>query len=133
MSITHNPARQTELVIEEELSLAELASECIIAKLPAGATLTGIVAFLDTNFNGGTTATLSIGDSGSAVRYASAVNVQTGAGAGLTLVATQFGRKYTSADYVRATFAQTGTPATTGSVRIAVKYIREGRATEVQQ
>jgi hypothetical protein len=129
MSIVHNPGRQYELVVEEELTLAELASECIVAKIPANATVTGIQVYVDTAFNAATTNTLSVGDSGSASRFLSAGSV---AAAGPVAVTTQIGRKYTAADYIRATFAQSGTAATAGVVRVITKYIIGGRANEVQ-
>lgn len=129
MATTHDPGRQYELSVEKTLSLAELATPCTVAKLPPGATVTGIQVYVDTAFNAGTTNTLSIGDSGSATRF---LNAQSVAATGPVAVSTQIGRKYTSSDRIDVSYAQTGTAATTGVVRVITKYVVTDRVNEVQ-
>lgn len=74
------------------------------------------------------TATLSIGDSGVATRYASAVNLKAAARTALTLTG------YTNAGGLngRITVANQNGNATVGRVRITLTYIVLGRANEVQ-
>lgn len=127
MSIVHNPGRQYELTIEQELKLADLATECVIAKLPPNATITNIQAFVDTAFNAGTTNTLSVGDSGSATRY---LNAATVAAVGPVAGVTGLGHKYTTPDFIRVQYAQTGAAATAGVVRVIVRYLIGNRANE---
>lgn len=121
-------ARQYPLIAELELTLAELAAVQDV-KLPPGAVVLDIKAFVDTAFNAGTTNTLSIGDSGSATRFLNAGSV---AAAGAVGSIAGFGRKYTVSDFVRFTYAQTGTAATAGALRAYVSYVIANRANEAQ-
>ena len=129
MSTVLEPERQYPLFFTKTLTLAELASECVIAKLPPRAVITEIKVYVDTAFNAATTNTLSIGDAGSATRF---LNAQSISAVGPVAVTTEIGRKYTVADYLRATYAQSGAAASAGIVRIFGEYIIEGKSSEVQ-
>lgn len=97
-------------------------------ELPAGAiVLDGDVKVL-TAFNSATTDTLSIGDSGSATRYASAVNIKTAARTALTVPA----RQVSGTEKVVATWTGAGAAPTAGLVHVSLQYIIPGRAVENQ-
>lgn len=88
-----------------------------------GGDITVVTASNDTG-----TATISIGDSGSATRYASAVNIKSAARTALTLT----GAELTGGENIRMTLANANGDATAGTVRITVMYIVPGRTQEVQ-
>jgi hypothetical protein len=75
------------------------------------------------------TATMSVGDSGSATRYANAVNIKAAARTALTLT----GLQLTGGQNIRITLANQNGDAAAGKVRITLMYILPtGRAHEVQ-
>lgn len=77
-------------------------------------------------WNSATSATLKLGDKADDDRYtATAVDLKTAGRTALTLP----GHKHVGIEALKALFAQTGTAATKGEVRITVQYITEGRAT----
>lgn len=76
----------------------------------------------------GTTATISVGDSGSATRYASAVNIKAAARTALTLT----GAELTGGENIRITLANQNGDAAAGTVRITLMYIQPNRVNEVQ-
>lgn len=123
-----SPQRQYPLVAELELTLSELATVQDV-ELPPGAVVLDIKAYVDTAFNAATTNTLSIGDSGSATRYLNAGSVGS---AGVVGSIAGFGRKYTTAEVIRFTYAQSGAAASAGALRAYVSYAIAGRANEVQ-
>lgn len=98
-----------------------------IHKVPPKAQVVGGDIVVETVFNS-TTNTVSVGDSGSATRYASAVDLKAAARTALTLT----GYKYTTATDILATYAQTGTAPTQGKARIAIHYIVLDRGHEVE-
>lgn len=98
-------------------------------ELPAGAIVIGGDIQVLTATNSGTSATLSIGDSGSATRYtASAVSTQSAARTALTVPA----RQVSSTEKVLATWTSSGTAPTAGSVLVTLQYIISGRSVENQ-
>lgn len=99
-----------------------------IASLPDGAEVVGGSIVVDTAWVGPTTATLSVGDSGSATRYASAVNLKATGRTALTLT----GYKTVGATDVLGTVSAFSTDATAGAARVSIEYIRHGKANEVQ-
>jgi len=94
--------------------------------LPIGAIMTGGDVTVEVASDDTGTATISIGDSVSATRYASAVNLKAAARTGLTLT----GYKGTGED-LRITLANANGNATVGTVTIRAEYIIDGRASEV--
>lgn len=97
-------------------------------ELPAGAVVIGGDVQVLTAFNSATSDTLSIGDSGSATRYASAVNIKTAARTALTVPA----RQVSTTEKVQATWTGAGTAPTAGLVLVTLQYIIPGRAVENQ-
>lgn len=95
-------------------------------KLPNGATLVGGEVAVETASNdGGVTATIAVGDSGSATRYLAATTIKT---AGRTpLVPT--GYRGTGED-LRITLANASGNATTGKVTIRALFTIQGRSNE---
>lgn len=127
MAIKKNSARQELVVAHLTLGFADPTTYGVAENafdIPANAVITGGDIVVGTAWNSATTATLSLGDSGSATRYASAVDLKTAARTALTVT----GLKYTVADFLKALVAQTGTAATAGSARICIHYYVEGRA-----
>lgn len=97
-------------------------------ELPAGAVVLGGDIQVLTATNSGTSATLSIGDSGSATRYANAVSTQSAARTALTVPA----RQVSSTEKVLATWTSAGTAPTAGQVLVTLQYIIPGRSVENQ-
>lgn len=95
--------------------------------LPQGAVILGGDIIVETAYTGTTAATLSVGDSGSATKYASAVNLMAAARTALTLPAATTGGLN-----VIGTLALTVADATAGKVRVRIEYTIEGRGNEVQ-
>jgi hypothetical protein len=94
--------------------------------LPIGAIMIGGDVTVEVASDETGTATISIGDSGSATRYANAVNLKAAARTALTLT----GYKGTGED-LRITLANQNGNAAAGTVSIRAEYIIDGRATEV--
>ena len=97
-------------------------------ELPAGAVVLGGDIQVLTAFNSVTSDVLSIGDSGSATRYASSVNIKSAARTALTVPA----RQVSSTEKVLATWTGTGTAPTAGQVLVTLQYIILGRSVENQ-
>lgn len=95
--------------------------------LPVGAVVLGGDIIVEVAYVGPTAATLSLGDSASATKYASAVSLLSAARTALTVPPASSG----GLD-VRGTMALTVANATAGKVRVRIEYTIEGRANEVQ-
>lgn len=99
------------------------------ADAPPGFQLVSGAAVTETALSGGgiTAATLALGDSASASRYAAAATVLA---AGATVAAVPTG--YTGqGESLRATLAFTGGSPTAGKIRVRLTYMLDGRASEV--
>lgn len=95
--------------------------------LPQGAVVLGGDVIVETAYVGPTAATLSVGDSGSATKYANAVSLLASARTALTIPA-----GVTSGLDVVGKLTLTVADATAGKVRVRIMYTIEGRANEVQ-
>jgi len=94
--------------------------------LPVGSVVLGGDLIVETAYTGTTVATLSVGDSGSATKYASAVNIMANARTALTIPAATTG----GLDVI-GTLALTVADATAGKVRVRIQYTIEGRGQDV--
>lgn len=120
--------RQYPLFAEVTINVANMTDTGVAVaaiKLPTNAMVTGGRIVTDTAFDAAT-ATLAVGDAGSAARYLADGNIAaTGV---VALVPT--GYVSDGSDLiVTPTFAD---PVTVGSVRVQVEYVIAGRAHEVQ-
>lgn len=97
--------------------------------LPTGAIVVGGEIIVDTAFNPTGTATLSVGDSSVANRYANAVNLKSAGRTALTLT----GFVNTGGLPIRLTFALADTAGTAGVVRVNVQFVIDGRVTEISR
>lgn len=97
-----------------------------LARMPVGAVVIGGDVIVETAYVGPTAATLSVGDSGSATKYASAVNLLAGARTALTIPA-----GVTAGLDIVGKLTLTVANATAGKVRVRVMYTIEGRGNEV--
>ena len=95
--------------------------------MPPNGTVIGGEIVVEVASNSGTTQTLSLGDSGNATRYASAVDMKTAARTALTLT----GYRGTGED-LRVTLAQSGGAPTAGRAVVRVMYTITDRANENQ-
>ncbi len=130
MAFTKQNGRQSKLTATATIDAADWAAAAapVGFDLPYNAIVTGGEIIVETVFDS-TTNTMSVGDSGSATRYASAVNLKAAARTALTLT----GFRYTgSGGSVLLTYAMTGTAPTQGKAFINLEYIVVDRATEVQ-
>jgi hypothetical protein len=118
------PVGNVEAVAYGEYSLAAaLAAADVVqmVKVPAGAYITGITLAPD-DLDTGTTITLSVGDGNIAARFISASTAaQTGAVVTLS-VAAGMGFQYTVDDTIDITVAAGPSTATTGKLRLLVRY-----------
>lgn len=94
--------------------------------LPKGATVVGGSVDVLTASNDSSTATIEVGDSGSATRYLGATSIKTAAST--PLVPTGF---VGSGEDIRLTVANAGGDATAGKVTVRVLYTIQGRGNEV--
>lgn len=95
--------------------------------LPANANVIGGEIVVETAYATSTVATVSVGDSTSATRYASAVDIKTAARTALTLTGYRG-----SGENLRLTFNITVAAATAGKVTVRVLYTIQNRAQEIQ-
>lgn len=125
--------RQYPLVAYQEFTLAELASGTAIplVKLPAGSIVLGGMLVFTTAFNAGTSDAATVGDGGSAARYATIAAGSGALSANLYKAITPTGYQYTVADTIDLVWTAVGTAATTGAGFLLIQYITEGRANEV--
>jgi hypothetical protein len=98
-----------------------------VFNLPAGSVMRGGDIIVETAYAGPTVATMSVGDSGSATKYAAATNLLSVARTVLTIPSA-----VTGGLDVLLTFSITAAPATAGRVRVRFEYTIEGRGNEVQ-
>jgi hypothetical protein len=122
-----NPANVglVELVQYATVNFGADGSTTTIATLPAGSQIFSIDIDVTTAFNAGSTNTLKIGTASSATQFVSATAVGS---AGRESVATTGNYANwqnvgtTSDTTVIATYNQTGTAASAGSARVAIRY-----------
>ncbi len=95
-------------------------------KLPLNATVVGGDVTVETVSNDGGTATITVGDSGSATRYLGATSIKSAART--ALVPTGYRGQ---AEDIRLTLANANGDATTGKVTVRVLWIMANRANEV--
>lgn len=98
----------------------------IIGLPPNAVVVDGDMTVETASNDAGATATLALGDSGSATRYLAATSIKAAARTALTLT----GYRGTGQS-IRATLVNTNGDATAGKVSIRVGYIVTGRASEV--
>lgn len=99
-----------------------------VVALPVNSQVIGGDLTVEVVSNDSSTATLSVGDSGSATRYLGATNIK--ALARTALVPTGF--MNSSGLDIRITLANAAGDATTGKVRLRVSYIVKNRQNETQ-
>ncbi len=130
MTITLKNGRQTPLCAEVAFGFADLPTAVSVKafNLPANAQIVGGAIIVDTAWDTGTTATVNVGDSVTANRYGSAVNLKAAARTPLTLTGFINGAGLD----LNLTSALVGTAATVGGGRIQIMYVIQDRATEVQ-
>ena len=95
--------------------------------MPPDATVIGGELVVDTASNAGTSHTVSVGDSGSATRYANAVDAKAAGRTALTLT----GYRHNGED-IRVTSTPAGTTLTAGKASIRLMYVIADRANENQ-
>lgn len=98
-----------------------------VMTLPPGAQVVGGDISVLTQVVGPTAATLSVGDSASATRYASAVSTLTASGTRTALTITGF---ITAGNPIRLTLNNTVAAATAGKVKVAIQFTVTGRSNE---
>lgn len=96
-----------------------------VCTLPAGAQIFSIDIDVTTAFNAGTTNTIKIGKASSATQFVSATSVSSAGRASVATTGnyTNWLNVGTSDVTVVATFNQTGTVASAGSARVAIRYV----------
>jgi hypothetical protein len=97
---------------------------CQAINLPEGSVIVGGEVVVETAGVGPTAYTVSLGDSSSATRYASAVDLKTAARTALTLTG------YRTSENLRLTIASTVANATAGKATVRVQYSIPNRANE---
>lgn len=106
---------------------AAAAAAFDVIPLPPNAVLVGGDVAVETASNDSSTATIAVGDSGSASRYLGATNIK--AAARTPLVPTGYRG---NGEDLRITLANAGGDATAGTISVRAEYIITGRANEVQ-
>ena len=95
-----------------------------ILNLPEGAVVVGGEVVVESAYVGPTVATISLGDSVSANRYANAVDLKTAARTALTLTG------FRAAENLRMTLNTTVANATAGKATVRVLFVQQNRANE---
>lgn len=104
------------------VAYTDVTSTTLIA-LPVGTLVNNVVVKVSTNWNSGTSAALSVGDTGSATQFINAVNLLA-AGSEFYLAAASTNKVQTSASqYLVVTLAVAGTAATAGALTIGVNIV----------
>lgn len=131
MNISKDSGRQNVKYAEVVVNLNDVSDGAAkdAIDLPLGASVVGGDLVVDTAFDAGTTATLSVGDASSATRYLNAQNVKVTGRTALTIT----GFKTTiSEQTLQVKYASSGTAATAGKARLRVMYVVDGRVDENQ-
>lgn len=124
MTIKKNDSRQAVVCGYVDIKRADLiAGANKVMELPPGAVVLGANMVVSEAFNAATTATMSLGDTGNANRYANALDVRT---AGVKAGAMTGYVSRATSDLI-LTYAETGAAATAGTARLYVQYIVEGK------
>lgn len=96
-----------------------------IMSLPYGSVVVGGDLVVKTASDATTTHTAAIGDSASSTRYLAATSLKSAARTALTITGYE-----TAVEKIRMTIAQTGGAPTTGTARVNVMFIVNGRQNE---
>jgi hypothetical protein len=131
VTLTKISSRQYPLVHEiafDYTNVSETGVAVAAVALPPNSEVTGGALIVDTAWDTGTTAALDIGDSTTAARYGSAIDLKTAARTALTLT----GYLNTGGLDVKIKPALVGTAATAGAARLLVEYIIKDRGNEAQ-
>ena len=133
MAIVKDAGRQNLLYVTQSITQAMLANtdgEYDAIDLPVNARFVSGALAVDTAFDDGTAATLSVGISGgSATAYLAATSIQA---TGVTALTGGDETLLTAGQTITVTAAFTGEDATVGEATLIVAYIIDGRATEAQ-
>lgn len=131
MPLSINAERQPSRWAVQTINFNDLASGAAsaVVNLPVNAMVVGGAIVVNIAFNAGTSDTLSLGDSASATRYASAVNIHAAGRTALTLTGY---KALATTRQILATWTAVGAAPTAGSVEIHLEYIVAGRADGTQ-
>lgn len=127
MPITKNSGRQELLIAWVDFNFADIPTTATIYNaldLPTNAVVCNGALVVNTPWNTGTTATLSVGDVTLATRYATTVDLKT---AGRTALGLTGFITTTAQPVVNTTTAFVGAAATAGQARLTVHYYVKGR------
>jgi hypothetical protein len=109
------------------VAYTDVTSTTLIA-LPVGTVIDRVVVSVTTNWNSGTSAALSVGDTGSATQFINAVNLLA-AGSKYYIAAASTNKMQVSASqYLVVTLAVAGTAATAGALTVRVNIIDYSQA-----
>lgn len=127
MPLKISDGRQDSLWAVQTINFNDLTSGVATAviNLPIGAVVVGGAIITATAFNSATSDTLSLGDSASATRYASAANIHATGRTALTLTGY---KALTTTRQMLATWTGVGAAPTAGSVDVQVEYLVTDRA-----
>lgn len=126
--MTKNIERQWALKGLAPLTPANIgAGNEVTFRVPPGALLLGINAFVATAFNSGTTATLTVGDG--TTTFANAVDATAVGGKTVANVP----KYYPTGGTLTVSMAQTGADATAGLAFVVPDYVIQNRANEVAE
>lgn len=129
MTLKIDDGRQPRLVAKLEIDFGDpVAGAQDAIQVPEGAIVVGGFVSVLTAFNS-TTNTLKLGDASDDDRLtATPIDLKTVATTQLTLT----GYRYSVEQFLKATYASTGTAASAGKARIVLEYIRDKRSLSTQ-
>ena len=128
-----NTSRQYALQATVDMTYADLLTGVATKalRLPVGAIVVGGGLRTTVADNGGTSVTISVGDTASGTAYVSAANAKT-LDLWTAFAVTKLGALYTAADDIKVTRTEGGTASSAGTFRLVVQYVIDQRANEVQ-
>ena len=126
-TLNSNPRNVDNLERQEQIQVVTFdfnltsGTDFVVGGLPPGAMVIGIVAYVVTAFNAGTTNTLNVGITGTTAYYVSAASITAQQVTPLTLAATAV--PLASATNLTVRFTQSGGAATTGVCTLVIRYV----------
>ena len=104
------------------VAYTDVTSTTLIA-LPVGTLVNNVVVKVSTNWNSGTSAALSVGDTGSATQFINAVNLLAAGSEHYIAAASTNKVQVSASQYLVVTLAVAGTAATAGALTIGVNIV----------
>lgn len=132
MANVTNRMHQYQMALEQPFDFADAAvvPSVLAPKLPMGAMVLSARVIVETAFNGGAAATVSVGISGNTTKYVNAADLD--AATGIVAGAATSGIPLANEETLLFTFSANAQASSAGKARLVIEYIVAGRGNEAQ-